>query len=184
MWIWLYQFLSFLIYSAIWSFFGCFIVFVFLSLWCWGFDVDLIVSVPEFSYLLCHLFILWLLYCICLTYPLVLGAWCGSDCITSWPLLFTLYGNYNWRYSRNGTIRRHKSYGDINQRRNKEPTITKQALQVKSLMQEHRWWNRGTTLERITKTCLYNFAPLNSNLYTKTWVYRGIHYFSYFCTQI
>ena len=33
------------------SFCCCFIVFVCLSLWCWGPDVDLIVSVPEFLYL-------------------------------------------------------------------------------------------------------------------------------------
>ena len=34
------------------SFCGCFIVFVCLYLWCWEVDVDLIVSVPEFIYLL------------------------------------------------------------------------------------------------------------------------------------
>ena len=33
------------------SFCGCFIVFVCLSPRCWGLDVDLIESVPEFSYL-------------------------------------------------------------------------------------------------------------------------------------
>ena len=37
----------------------------------------------------CHLFVLWLLYCISLSFPLVLEAWCGSDCISSWVLLFT-----------------------------------------------------------------------------------------------
>ena len=37
---------------VIWLLYGCFIVFVCLSLWCWGLDVDLIVSVPEFSHLL------------------------------------------------------------------------------------------------------------------------------------
>ena len=36
---------------AVCLFCGCFIVFVCLSLWCWGLDVDLIVSVPDFSYL-------------------------------------------------------------------------------------------------------------------------------------
>ena len=36
---------------AVCSFYGCFIVFVCLSLWCWGLGVDLIVSVPDFSYL-------------------------------------------------------------------------------------------------------------------------------------
>ena len=30
------------------------IIFVCLSLWSWGLDVDLIVSVPEFTYLLYH----------------------------------------------------------------------------------------------------------------------------------
>ena len=37
---------------AICLFCGYFIVFVCLSLWCWELDVDLILSVPEFSYLL------------------------------------------------------------------------------------------------------------------------------------
>ena len=37
---------------AVCLFCGWFIVFVCLSLWCWRLDVDLIVSVPEFSYLL------------------------------------------------------------------------------------------------------------------------------------
>ena len=32
----------------------------------------------------------------------------------------------------------------------------------------------------ITQTCLYNFDPL---LCSKTGVYRGIHYFSYFCSK-
>ena len=26
-------------------------------------------------------------------------------------------------------------------------------------------------------------TPLNPSLYSKTWVYRGIHYFSYFCSK-
>ena len=51
---------------AICLFCGCFIVFVCLSLWCWGLNVDLTVSVSEFSYL-------------------------GSDCIGSWVLLFTFH---------------------------------------------------------------------------------------------
>ena len=34
----------------------------------------------------------------------------------------------------------------------------------------------------ITKICLYNFDPLKL-LYRKTGVYRGIHYFSYFCSK-
>ena len=38
---------------AICSFCGCLIVFVCLYLWCWGLDVDLTVSVPEFTYSLC-----------------------------------------------------------------------------------------------------------------------------------
>ena len=36
----------------------------------------------------------------------------------------------------------------------------------------------------ITKTCLYNFGPLKPYfLYSKTGVYKGIHYFSYFCSN-
>ena len=36
----------------------------------------------------------------------------------------------------------------------------------------------------ITKTYLYNFDPLNPHFYTVKWgVYRGIHYFSYFCPK-
>ena len=36
----------------------------------------------------------------------------------------------------------------------------------------------------ITKTCLYNFdPPWTPLLYSKTGVYRGIHYFSYFCSK-
>ena len=36
----------------------------------------------------------------------------------------------------------------------------------------------------ITKTCLYNFDPLKPHFYIeKTGVYRGIHYFSYFCSK-
>ena len=37
----------------------------------------------------CRLFILWLLYCFCLSFPSVLEPWCRSDCISSWVLLFT-----------------------------------------------------------------------------------------------
>ena len=37
---------------AICSFCCCFLVFVCLSLWCWGLDLDLIVSVIEFPYVL------------------------------------------------------------------------------------------------------------------------------------
>ena len=34
----------------------------------------------------------------------------------------------------------------------------------------------------IRKTCLYNFDPLKAHfIYRKTGVYKGIHYFSYFC---
>ena len=32
---------------------GCLVVFFCLFLWCWGLDVDLTVSVPEFTYSLC-----------------------------------------------------------------------------------------------------------------------------------
>ena len=36
----------------------------------------------------------------------------------------------------------------------------------------------------ITKTCLYNFDPLKPHFYiVKLGVYRGIHYFSYFCSK-
>ena len=36
----------------------------------------------------------------------------------------------------------------------------------------------------ITKTCLYNFDPLEPHFYIeKTGVYRGIHYFTYFCSK-
>ena len=36
----------------------------------------------------------------------------------------------------------------------------------------------------ITKTCLYNIDPLKPHfLYSKTGVYKGIHYFSYFCSK-
>ena len=38
---------------AICSFCGCLIVFFCLFLWFWGLDVDLTVSVPEFTYSLC-----------------------------------------------------------------------------------------------------------------------------------
>ena len=37
-----------------------------------------------------RLFILLLFYCICLSFPLVFGVWCGPDCICSWVILFTL----------------------------------------------------------------------------------------------
>ena len=36
----------------------------------------------------------------------------------------------------------------------------------------------------ITKTCLYICDPLKPHfLYSKTGVYRGIHYFPYFCSK-
>ena len=38
---------------AICSFCGCLIVFFCLYLWCWELDMDLTVSVPEFTYSLC-----------------------------------------------------------------------------------------------------------------------------------
>ena len=41
----------------------------------------------------CRLFILWLLYYICLSSPLVFGALCGSDCISARSLLFTFPHN-------------------------------------------------------------------------------------------
>ena len=37
----------------------------------------------------------------------------------------------------------------------------------------------------ITKTCLYNFLrPSTPSFYSKTGIYRGIQYFSYFCSKI
>ena len=36
----------------------------------------------------CRLFILWLLGCVCLSFPLVLGSWCGSNRISSGVHLF------------------------------------------------------------------------------------------------
>ena len=38
----------------------------------------------------------------------------------------------------------------------------------------------GKKVPYITKTYLYNFDPLKPLLYSKTWVYRGIHYFFLF----
>ena len=35
----------------------------------------------------------------------------------------------------------------------------------------------------ITNTCLYNFDPLKPHSYSKTGVYRGLHYFSYFWSK-
>ena len=35
------------------SFCGCLVVFFCLFLWCWRLDVDLTISVPEFTYSLC-----------------------------------------------------------------------------------------------------------------------------------
>ena len=35
----------------------------------------------------------------------------------------------------------------------------------------------------ISKTCLQFWPPLNPALYSKTCVYRGIHYFPYFCSK-
>ena len=35
----------------------------------------------------------------------------------------------------------------------------------------------------ITKIRIYNFDTLKPHLYSKTGVYRGIHYFSYFCSK-
>ena len=37
----------------------------------------------------CHLFILWLLNCVCISFLLVFVAWCASICISSWIHLFT-----------------------------------------------------------------------------------------------
>ena len=34
-----------------------------------------------------------------------------------------------------------------------------------------------------TKTCLYKYDPLKPHLYSKTGVYKGIDYFSYFCSK-
>ena len=44
-------------------------------------------------------------YCICLSFHLVLGAWCGSDWISSWLHLFTLISQAN---ASNGTKRKVK----------------------------------------------------------------------------
>ena len=40
------------------------------------------------------------------------------------------------------------------------------------------------TICHITKTCLYNFDPLKPHFYkVKLGIYRGIHYFCYFCLK-
>ena len=39
------------------------------------------------------------------------------------------------------------------------------------------------SLELITKTCLYNFDPLKPHFYIVNGVYRGKHYFCYFCSK-
>ena len=41
---------------------------------------------------------------------------------------------------------------------------------------------KAAITEHITKT-LYNFDPLNPTFISKTWVYRDIHSFSYFCSK-
>ena len=40
-----------------------------------------------------------------------------------------------------------------------------------------------THLLYITKTYLYNFDPLKPHFYIRKRVYRGIHYFHYFCSK-
>ena len=45
------------------------------------------------------------------------------------------------------------------------------------------WRHSDKNSEAITKSYLYNFDPLKPHLYSKTGVYRGIHYFSYFCSK-
>ena len=55
-----------------------------------------------------HLFILWLFNCICLSFPLMLRAWCGSDCISSCVHLFTLRG---WCFRNLSELR---FYGPVN----------------------------------------------------------------------
>ena len=37
----------------------------------------------------CHLYFLWLFNCICLTFPLSFGTYCGSNFISSWVDLFS-----------------------------------------------------------------------------------------------
>ena len=46
------------------------------------------------------------------------------------------------------------------------------------------WTAQNYIIFNITKTYLYNFDPLKIQLlYSKTGVYKGIHYFSYFCSK-
>ena len=42
---------------------------------------------------------------------------------------------------------------------------------------------RSIASQNITKQYLYNFDPLNPTFIEQTGVYRGIHYFSYFCSE-
>ena len=57
-----------------------------------------------------------------------------------------------------------------------------------ALMRRLIWIFAGLSCRKccaITKTYLYNFDPLKPHfyIYNKTGVYRGIHYFSYFCSK-
>ena len=51
-------------------------------------------------------------------------------------------------------------------------------------MSQSRGTNRRRDENNITKTYLYNFDPLKPHFYiVKSGVYKGIHYFSYFCSK-
>ena len=70
---------------AICTYFDCFNLYVCLSLWCWGLEVDLIVSVSEFSYLLCHYYgkelptvLAIYSFCVCLIVFVCLSFWCRA----------------------------------------------------------------------------------------------------------
>ena len=44
-------------------------------------------------------------------------------------------------------------------------------------------FNNHVTVTKHHETYLYNYDPLKPHLYSKTGVYRGIHYFPYFCSK-
>ena len=61
---------------------------------------------------------------------------------------------------------------------------TETILLIATDQKDTRAYAISLDLNKQAKTCQYNFDPLKPHFYiVETGVYRGIHYFSYFCSK-
>ena len=128
----------------------------------------------------CHLFILCLFNCICLSFPLMLRTGCRSDCISSWVYLFSF--NILMQLVSKKTICLILSKpifweNGENIFQNVICWNVLSMLSVKQLltMKSHQPARLSTVTVTITKTYLYNINSLKPHFYIVKLGFTGVY---------